>query len=236
MTTYAQLQADFPGWAKRTDLAALIPGFVALFEARAGRKLRTRCQETSFAGTIASSVIALPAGFLAVKTLWADGGDNAALKAQGLEIVAATSTGGRPTLYAVGGSSVRFNGVGAVSGIYYAAVPSLVLTGTNWLSVQSYDAYLFGVLAEASMYQMDEQRAGVYLARADGVLQDVINTDSRDRFSGPLQSRTRVLPTRHYGVQSLAGSPAPAPAPVPAPAPAFSTYFAGDYAVADYVV
>ena len=191
MTTYAQLQADFPGQSKRTDLGALLPGFVALFEARANRKLRTRRQETSFAGTIAGDVVSLPADFLAFKTLWADGSESAPLRAQSLDTVAATPTGGRPTLYAVGAASVRFNGAGAVSGIYYAAVPGLVANSSNWLSVAGYDAYLFGVLAEASLYQMDEQRAGVYLARADGVLQEILNTDMRDRFSGPLQTRSR---------------------------------------------
>jgi hypothetical protein len=191
MTTWAQLQADFPGWAKKDDQGTLLAGFVALFESKVGRKLRTRRQETAFTGTIASDVIALPADFLAFKTLWPDGSESVALKAQSLETVASIPTGGRPTLYAVGASTVRFNGSGDVSGIYYAAVPGLVATGTNWLSVQAYDAYLFGVLAESAAFQLDNDRMALYMMRSDAALAEVNATDQRDRFSGPLVSRAR---------------------------------------------
>ena len=193
MTTYAQLQADFPLWAKRTDLASMIPGFVTLFEAKVSRKMRTRRQETAFTGTInASNKIALPSDWVAFKTLWPTNYENSPCLVQSLESVVATArTDGPPTKYAIDGTNVRFNGSGDIEGVYYAAVPGLVANATNWLSVAAYDAYLFGVLSEASLYELDEQRASVYLARSDAALQEVVRTDTRDRFSGQLETRVR---------------------------------------------
>ena len=192
MTTYAQLQADFPLWMKRTDLGTSLSGFVALFESRVGRRLRVRGMETAFTGTInASNKIALPANFLAFKTLWA-GSNDCTLKAQSLEsLVDRRQVTGTPTLYAIDGISARFNGTGSVAGVYFAAVPGLVASGTNWLSVLAYDAYLFGALAEGELYSLNPQAAATYTARAESILADIAATDVRDRFSGPLVSRVR---------------------------------------------
>lgn len=190
--TYAQLQSDFPRWSKRTDLDPLLASFIALFESRANRRLRTRQQETSFTGTIAANTIALPSGWLAFKTLWPDGYESATLKPQSLEsVISRDRSSGIPTLYAIDGANVRFDGSGDITGVYYTAVPGLVANASNWLSVVAYEAYLFGVLSEAELYAQDEQRAAVYRARADSILQDVSDTDKRDRFSGPLVSRVR---------------------------------------------
>ena len=193
MTTYAQLQTDFPLWSKRTDLASMISGFVGLFEAKVNRKLRTRRQETSFTGTInASSKIALPSDWAAFKTLWQANYESAPCRVQSMEsVVASDRTSGTPTMYAIDGTNVRFNGAGDMLGIYYATVPGLVANASNWLSTAAYDSYLFGVLSEASLYQMDEERALLYQARADTALQEIINTDHRDRFSGPIEARAR---------------------------------------------
>jgi hypothetical protein len=193
VTTYAQLTADLPLWMSRTDLASMLPGFCSLFEARANRFLRTRSQETAFTGTIdASNEIALPADFAAFKTLWQPGYESTPITPQSLEsVVAKYATSGTPSLYALSGSNVRFDGSGDVEGVYFASIPALQTASSNWLSVLAYDAYLFGVLAEAKLYLMDEQRAQLYAARSQNALQDVADTDQRDRFNGPLVARKR---------------------------------------------
>lgn len=193
MTTYAQLLTDVPAWISRTDVATYIPTFVSLFEARVNRRLRVRQMETAFAGTIdADNQIALPADWAAFKTLWADGSEHSPFHSQTLEyVVARNYTSGAPMAYAIDGANVRFDGSGDVVGVYYKNVPGLVANGTNWLCTAAYDAYLFGVLSEAHLYMMDEQRAAALYARADDALNNVTSSDQRDRFSGPLVARVR---------------------------------------------
>jgi hypothetical protein len=193
MTTYAQLLTDVPAWINRTDLAAYVPTFVGLFEARVNRRLRVRQMEAAFTGTIdASNQITLPSDWAAFKTLWADGYEHSPFKPQSLEfVVAQNRTSGAPTVYAIDGSNVRFDGAGDVVGVYFQKVPGLVANGSNWLCTAVYDAYLFGVLSEAHVFMLDEQRAAAFYARADDVLTNITDTDKRDRFSGPLVSRVR---------------------------------------------
>jgi hypothetical protein len=193
VTTWAQLQTDFAQYVKRTDSTPRIAGYVALFEARAGRKLRLRQQETAFSGTIDSnSRIALPVDWAAFKVLTSDA-DQRTLKAQSLESVLSSRRypGGTPTMYAIDAGFARFDGAGSVTGVYYARIPGLVATGTNWLSVAAYDAYLFGTLAEAHVDAYDEERAQLYSTRSDAALQELIDNDRRDRFGGPLMARAR---------------------------------------------
>lgn len=187
--SWANLQADFSAWIKRTDLDAKLSGFVALFEAKAGRKLRHRSMETSHAAATAAGVITNPANWLAWKLIWQD--DRLPMRPSTLEEVRRFTSTGVPTIYAVDGGSTRFNGAGNVNAVYYAAIPGLVASGSNWLSVAAYDAYLFGVLAEAHTYSMDEQRAQMYEGRSMQALEALMSADQRDRFSGPLVARTR---------------------------------------------
>lgn len=192
MSTYAQLQADFSGWAKRSDLDAQISTFVALFEAKAGRKLRTRLMESSFSGTIAAGLIALPADFSAFKALWPANYEDSPLMARTLEtVVSQDRDSGIPSMYAVDGANVRFDGSGDVSGVYYAKIPSLSANGTNWLCTAAYDAYLFGALAEGSLYALDPQLAQVYAARSDMILNEIMRDDQRQKFNGPIAVRAK---------------------------------------------
>jgi hypothetical protein len=193
MSSYFQLYPDLEAWANRSDFGAYIPSFVALFEAKANRDLRTRRQETAFSGTIdGSNQLALPADFASFKTLWQPGYEGTPLTSQSLEsVVAKNRTSGTPTVYAMDGGKVRFDGSGDILGVYYAAIPGLVANDTNWLSVMAYDAYLFGALAEASIYFKDEERARLYAARSNEALMSVAASDQRDSFGGPLVARKR---------------------------------------------
>ena len=97
------------------------------------------------------------------------------------------NTQGVPTLYALDGSNVRFNGSGSITGTYYQKIPSLYADGWNWLSVAAYDAYLFGVLAEVEGYLKDDAEMQKHYARANAVLESFKSADKR--LSGPLVAR-----------------------------------------------
>lgn len=192
MTAYAQLLIDLPLWTDRTDLAAKIPSYVALFEAWAKRTLRVRQMEAAFTGTIdASNEIALPTDFLAFKSLWISGYEDSPMNPQSLESVLATGrTSGNPAFYAVGGSAVKFDGSGSVVGVYYQDLSAIETAGDNWLSTLAYDAYLFGALGEAQL-QLGDPQAQSSLQRAAAVIGSIQGNDQRDKFSGPLIARKR---------------------------------------------
>lgn len=193
VTTYAQLFADVKAWVKRSDLDAKIPTFVKLAEAKFNRDLRVRQMEADFSGTIdANGEIAQPAGFLAAKVLWPTAYDALTLTQQSLESVTARGTpNGAPSLFAVTKDAIRFDGSGSIAGVYYSSIPGLEANSTNWLATLAPDAYLFATLAEAAAYSMDAQQASVFGARGEAAIQQVISTDMRDRFSGPLVARKR---------------------------------------------
>jgi len=192
--SYTTLTADVVSWLNRTDITSgQLGSFVSLFEAKAGRMLRVRQQETAFSGTIdADNQIALPADFSAFKTLWIDGYEGNPPESQSLDtVIARKRTSGIPTMYAIGGSTVRFDGSGDVVGVYFGSIPRLETAGTNWLETIAYDAYLFGALSEAWGFLMDDAQSAKYAARCANVLSDVMAADQRDRFNGPLVARKR---------------------------------------------
>lgn len=188
MTTYTQLKADVVSWSARTDIEAKMPTMCALFEARVNRGLRVRQMEATFTGTPVANVLALPAGWLQWKRLWADAYPECPLQPQTLDVVY-ERTQGIPSHYATDGANVRFNGASAVAGVYYQGVPALATNETNWLSVLAYDAYLFGVLAEVSSYLMDEAELAKHYARSQAILDDVAAADKR--LFGPLRAVAR---------------------------------------------
>jgi len=186
----ASLIADVEKWTKRADLESMVDDFIQLFENKAARKLRVRASEAAFSGTTTTdNKIILPTDFNGIKSLWHTTYPECALKSAPLAVVLSLDTGTVPTMYAVDGDSIRFNGSGDIAGVYYAGLPSLVDYYTNWLSVNHYDAYLFGVLTEAFLYIMDDTRAQMYSARADAVLSEIVRVDQKLNYGPPVQIR-----------------------------------------------
>jgi hypothetical protein len=195
MTTYAQLASDIASYSHRTDLTTgQISTFVALAEAKIGRVLRVRQQETALASTAigAANTIALPADWVATKVLYAANYQSTPLLPQTYELVLARDgQSGVPQFYAVANGSWFFDGSGDVVGVYYAAIPSLETNSTNWLATAAPDVYLFFALAEQALFAYDDKRAAIWTGRASAALLEVQLSDKRDRFTGQLQSVKR---------------------------------------------
>lgn len=186
--TYLQLLADVAEWMHRTDLTAVIPRFVELAEEKMNRQLRVRAMEVSLPETaIVDNKITLPANTLDVKVIWPSGFVNHPIKAQALESVIGSGVGASPTLYAYTGAQLQFNGGGSVQGVLYQRIPELSSVGSNWLSEAAPSAYLFGVLAEATLYTGGD--ASTWSSRFVSTI-DELNGNNM-RYSGPLVVRAR---------------------------------------------
>jgi hypothetical protein len=132
--------------------------------------------------------VALPDDFVSLKTVWPSAYPAVTIKPQSLSVVLAQGVrAGTPTLVAVTASSLRFNGVGSVAGVYFGAIPPLSdSVTTNWLLDGHSDAYLFASLAELCTYTQDDEQSAIWAARSDQVIKEIQNADMRDRFSGAL--------------------------------------------------
>ncbi len=188
---YSELVASVSGWLNRTDAAARIPDFILLAEERMNRALRVRQMEVSLTPTtIASNVIAVPAGTVGVKTLWITGRQDDPLLARTYEFILTQGTQGVAKGWAWLGDNFYFDGPGDAAGVLYQAIPALNGTNTtNWLLTEHPSAYLYGALAEAFDWARNDKERDRWKGRFEAVLADIGGTDMRDRFSGPLVAR-----------------------------------------------
>jgi hypothetical protein len=194
IATYAQLQTAVASWLHRTDLADVIPDFITLAEERLNRTLRVRQMETVLAETTIEdgNLIAEPDGMVGVKTLWVPNYEGSPLKTQTYEYVVANDTETYPTHWAWVGDNLYFNGTGTVQGVYYTGIPALAEDATtNWLLTAHPSVYLRGALLEAAVYTRDPEGIAFCQAAFDAIIADIMGSNARDIYSGPLQVRVR---------------------------------------------
>ena len=194
LTNYTELQSSVTGWMNRSDMASMVPDFIALAHDRINRTLRVRQMETALAETSigADNDIAIPDGVVGVKTLWVPGYESTPLHSQPYERIVQLGATGIPSSWAWQGDSLYFDGVGSVKGVLYQGVPALSDSApTNWLLTAYPSAYLFGTLCEGWLYLMNDAQAKLWQDRFLAVLNEIQGNAMRDTMSGPLQVRAR---------------------------------------------
>jgi hypothetical protein len=191
ITTYPELQAAVASWLARDDLAAQIPDFITLFEAAACRKLRVRPAEVLAQLTPVNGEVALPEDFLGVRRLTWGGAaavDLAYVHPSYLQSAWPTAPQGTPAVYTIEGGTLRIRPVDdtALTLVYRAKTTSVANT-LNWLFVHHPDAYLFGALTEAYLFDKDAENAAVWKARTEQALNEIKEVDFHHR--GRMQVR-----------------------------------------------
>lgn len=188
ITTYANLQTSIASWLARDDLTAFIPDFITLFEAHACRELRVRPAETTATLTPTSGSATLPTDFLAVRRLTWNGSVGRNLEyvnPQWLATAYPTSAAGDPNVYTIEGGTLKVRPVSDTSlDLLYRAKTAAVSGSLNWLFTNHPDAYLFGSLAEAYMFNKDPENAAVWEGRRDKVFQSIKGVDFHYREMG----------------------------------------------------
>ena len=203
LSTYAGLQSSIAGWLHRTDLAANIPDFIALAEARIARDLRLRGQmlSVSLACTPGMREVTLPADHLESQ--------NVSLTAGGLTrnltyITNETEdvrmpfglSAGIPAYFAVTGGNMVLSptpdSAYAAKLDYYARISPLSVTPSNFLLTASPGIYLFGALAEAAPWMMTDERVGLWESKYRAEVDALQSADDRGARGGSAL-RVRVL-------------------------------------------
>jgi hypothetical protein len=200
ITTYAELQTSVANFLARDDLTAQIPDFIALAEARMGRELDTRSQiKRATAETVAGAeFIDLPTDLRKIQGIKVNSNPvkllDYATQYDYYNLTPSNGTG-TPSYYTVVGTAIGLrpipDSVLTIEMIYSDDIDALSSTNTtNTILSRHPDAYLFGALAAASVFLMDDARA----AQFDQVFSRTISEMKRDtddaKFGGSLAMRS----------------------------------------------
>jgi hypothetical protein len=197
LTNYGELVSAVSSWMRgRSDIATVIPDFVALFEACANRTLRVRQQETAGTITMSSGVGTVPTDYLAWKRCTWPGDTGMQLEyvhPDWRRAAYPTQPSGTPKVFTIEGSSIITSPYDSnntsLNFLYYAKVPGLQANTTNWLMTAYPDVYLFGTLVEANAWDLNAEHAALWKARRDELLEEIGKLDMHTR--GP--SAPRVM-------------------------------------------
>jgi len=193
ISTYSELQSAVADFLNRDDLAAVVPTFISLAEARINRDLRHFNMVKRSTATADTRYSTPPGDWLETVRLHITDNppsdlelisqnDMAQLREQG-------PAGGRPRFYAITAGEIEFFPTPDQSYtselVYYADVPALSDTNTdNWLLRKYPDIYLYGALVHSAPYLDDDARAQTWAALYQSAV-DAANTESdKARFSG----------------------------------------------------
>lgn len=187
MATYTSLQTDIATWARRSDLTALIPSFIALAENEIFRAhvtpLRVREMETEATLTVANLAASLPADYLDARYIKLDNSTRDTLYYFPPEKWKPSSYG----YFTIVGNEIRLpNGVSNdMKLVYYAKPEPLATTATNTILDNYYTAYLEGALKFAFSYVRDTPKAQLAQGALDTYLATA-NLKNKVAHAGPL--------------------------------------------------
>jgi hypothetical protein len=193
ITTYSELQAAIGNWLDHGLFTARIPDFIALFEAAANRRLRVRQQETSTTLTPSSGSVALPGDYLAWRRVTWTGSTRVELQyvhPSYLQAAYPSSPSDTPRIFTIEGATLKVRPVDdtGLEFDYLQKIPALSDSATtNWLLTEHPDLYLFGALVEAEMFGVNDERAPLWNARRDEILDEIEKLSNRSRGAGAVR-------------------------------------------------
>lgn len=199
--SYSQGKADVATWLHRDDLTTIIPDFIRMGELRIYRDLRIRAMEAALSSAIASGVVAVPSGYVAMKFAYVDGSPIQKLERKDAEWIhhnyPTRSADGKPKFFARDRDSLIFgpypDSTYTVKGAYYKRLDALSDSNTtNWFTANAPDLLLFASLLEAADYAQDQGQVPLWQAKYDAIGSRIQREDDAEEFSGsPLAATVR---------------------------------------------
>lgn len=202
VTGYASLQTAVADWLARDELTGFIPNFIQNWEERFYRQPRNfgRFMEASFAGTIASSVIAVPSDYLGLKYAYIDASPASRLDRVSLNQLYGSyprnSGTGRPRWIARDLTNFVFGPAPDsdydIAGVYYAK-PTLIRSfaadaAAHWIILNAPDLALYGALLESAPFLKNDKQVATWDAFYGRCLLDYQDLNRDEDVSGsPVQ-------------------------------------------------
>ena len=198
ISTYTESKTAIANFLARDDLTSVIPDFIQLAEATMSRELETRSQEKRATATLTSGdeYIALPTDLREVREVKLNTTPLTVLtyySPVALDSNFSSGGVGKPKGFSIIGDEMKMRPVPDDSYtaeiIYIGSITALSdSNATNNILTRSPDAYLYGSLAEAYAYLLDEQRASQYLQRFNLALEQIKVDEQRAHYgTGSLQ-------------------------------------------------
>jgi hypothetical protein len=203
-TSYTTLKSTIADYLARSDLTSQIPDFINLAEQRLRRDLRLRqmLKVATATTTVDDSTVSLPSDFLAMKDLHIDGNPVRVLQFQNTSNFfrnSRSSDKGVPTMYTLLGSEFQFapypDAVYTLRMVYYHKPDFLSdSNASNLFLATCPDLLLYGALAEAEPYLMNDERLATWASLYDRGLASLRASDDDSEY--PSSPMSITLSTR----------------------------------------
>jgi len=203
-TTYTDLKNTIADYLARDDFTTQIPDFIRLAEQRLRRDLRIRqmLKVATADTTVNDSTVSLPSDFLAMKDLHLDTNPVRVLQFQNTSNFfrnARTTDKGVPTMYTLLGSEFQFapypDAVYTLRMVYYHKPDFLSdSNASNLFLANCPDLLLYGALAEAEPYLMNDERVATWAGLYDRGLASLRASDDDSEY--PSSPMSITLSTR----------------------------------------
>jgi len=198
ISTYTELKTSVAAFLARSDLDLQIPNFIQLAEARMSRELETRDQEKRATATLTSGdeYIALPTDLREVRSVALTTDPKTVLtyySPTSLDSTYSSGGSGKPLGFSIVGGEMKLRPIPDSSYtaeiIYVGGLSALSDSNlTNVVLTRHPDAYLYGALAEAYAYLLDETRAAQYMQRFSMAIDEIKVDEQRAHYgTGSLQ-------------------------------------------------
>lgn len=193
-TSYSDLKTTIANYLGRSDLTTQIPDFIRLAETRLQRELRIRQMLKSATATMTGgdSTVGLPSDFLEMRDLYIAGNPRATLNylsPSAFSRDARADESGKPFYYTIIGSEMKFapvpDGNYTLEMLYYTKPP--VLSDSNSSNVflaNCPDALLYGSLAQAEPYLMNDARIAIWAGLYDSCIELIKTSDDSSEYNG----------------------------------------------------
>ena len=204
LDTYGGLKTAIGTWLNRPDLTSYIPDFIKLAEQRLfyggdmpfqSEPLRIPAMQTQETGSITSSTISFPTGFLEpIRVATSSGGTTWSLGYVAPERFSElSSSASLPAVYTYLNNSIQTAGTGSATYVldYYKAFTSLSADAdTNWALSNIPGVYLYASLLESAPFLGDDPKLQLW----SSMLNSSINAANRStKYQGGGSLATRVV-------------------------------------------
>jgi hypothetical protein len=185
IATFAELKTAIGSWLGHELFADRYSDFITLFEAAACRRLKVRPMEMLTTLTPSFGATALPVDYLGWRRATVTSTPRIELTyvhPSYLQALYPTGLSDLPRHFTIEASALKTRSSDAttIEFLYYAKTPA-VANALNWLFTNHPDAYLFGSLAEAEAFGVNDERLPMWKSRRDEVLAEIASSEFRER-------------------------------------------------------
>lgn len=196
--TYTDLQTNVTAYLHRADLAAKMPGFIALAEAFMFRELQVKEMQVSVTGTTTGGYGTLPADFGTLSRITV--GYNGSIRTLNYRVQfdSTTSVSLYPDSFSLENNQIRIWGAGDGQAytLYYIpdVQPLSGMVSTNWLLTNAYDLYFYASALEGAKHVRNQGEIDKLTPQIQPLLDSVKRFS--DRRAQPMTGSLQVKPRR----------------------------------------